>query len=199
MGLTQRRTVAWVLGWVLLALAGATALARWELTRQHDLFDTNARIAHRLLSQRVVQHDAILATLALLSVPGEVSNRAQRLSTLYPQIVSVQRRDADAPWPSPALQALDAESRRAGRAVLAGVDLAQGQYQVLLGAQPSSYLLTIDVQRMVPWSEWPFAVGGPVAVSLSHGAQQTLLQARRPFAGPGTVAPGQGSAPQHAG
>ena len=179
MGLTQRRTIAWVLGWALLALAGAAALARWELTRQHDLFDTNARIAHRLLSQRVVQHDAILATLALLTVPGEASNRAQRLSTLYPQIVSIQRRDADAPWPSPALQALDADSRRLGRAVLAGVDLAQGQYQVLLGALPSSYLLTIDVQRMVPWSEWPFAVGGPVAVSLSHGAQQTLLQAGR--------------------
>ena len=177
MGNTQRRLVAWLLAWALLALAGAAALARWELVRQQELFDTNARIAHRLLSQRVVQHDAILATLALLAVPGEAANRELRLPTLYPQILSIQRRDGDAQWPDAPLQALDAESRRLGRAVLASAHLAQGQYQVLLGAEPSSYLLTIDVQRMVPWSEWPFPPdSSPVVVSLSHGAQHVLLQ-----------------------
>jgi len=56
----------WVLAWVVVTLAGAAALGRLELTDLRDGFDTNARIMHRLLSQRVVQHDAILATLALL-------------------------------------------------------------------------------------------------------------------------------------
>ncbi len=177
----RRRTATWLLAWALLAVAGAAALARWELTRQQEIFDTNARIAHRLLSQRVVQHDAILATLALLAVPGEAAQRELRLPTLYPQIVSVQRRDGAALWPDAALQALDAESRRLGRAVLAGVMLSQGQYQVLLGAEPTSYLLTIDIQRMVPWAEWPFPADGssPVVVSLSHGTQHMLLQPGR--------------------
>ncbi len=180
MAMVARRVGWWLLAWALLALAGAAVLARWELARQQELFDTNARIAHRLLSQRVVQHDAILATLALLAVPGEAANRELRLPTLYPQIVSIQRRDGDAVWPGVAMQALDAESRRLGRAVLADVNLSQGQYQMLLGAEPSSYVLTIDIQRMVPWSEWPFpADSSPVAVSLSHGAQHMVLQAGR--------------------
>jgi signal transduction histidine kinase len=183
MGATPQRLAVWLLAWVLLALAGAAGLARWELGRQQELFDTNARIAHRLLSQRVVQHDAILATLALLATPSEAANRELRLPTLYPQILSIQRRDGDATWPDAALQALDAESRRLGRAVLASANLSQGQYQMLLGAEPSSYLLTIDVQRMVPWSEWPFPPdSSPVVVRLSHGTQHMLLQ------------PGQGDA-----
>ncbi len=56
----------WIVGGDLLALAGAALLARQSLDEQRAQFDTDARIVHRLLSQQVVQHDAILATLALL-------------------------------------------------------------------------------------------------------------------------------------
>ncbi|HWS05526.1 MAG TPA: two-component sensor histidine kinase, partial [Burkholderiaceae bacterium] len=51
----------WLAGWVVLTLAGGAVLARIERLELRDAFETNARIMHRLLSQRVVQHDAILA------------------------------------------------------------------------------------------------------------------------------------------
>ena len=87
----------WVAGGAAIALAGAAAIARQSLEQQRALFETDARIVHRLLSQQVVQHDAILATLALLQpapdAPGSRSPE-QRLPALYPRILSVQRSDA---------------------------------------------------------------------------------------------------------
>jgi hypothetical protein len=70
-------------------------LARAELAAARA-FETDARIAHRLLSQRAVQHDAVLATLALLQPPAGAGAGAA-LPALYPQILSVQRRDRRRP------------------------------------------------------------------------------------------------------
>lgn len=56
----------WWLAWLGLCAAGAVWIARAELARLHNAFDTDARIAHRLLSQQVVQYDAVLATLAMM-------------------------------------------------------------------------------------------------------------------------------------
>jgi hypothetical protein len=55
---------------VTLALAGAVAIAAIDLVARRAAFETDARIIHRLLSQRVVQHDAILETLAILQPGG---------------------------------------------------------------------------------------------------------------------------------
>ena len=44
--------------WLLLTAVGAAALVRLELAHLQDLFETDARIAHRLLSQRGASHDA---------------------------------------------------------------------------------------------------------------------------------------------
>ncbi|RFO94716.1 two-component sensor histidine kinase [Rhodoferax lacus] len=168
----------WMLAWLLLALAGAVLLVRAELGQQREVFDTNARIFHRLLSQRVVQHDAILATLALLSTADDGRQPEQRLASVYPQIVALQRRSSQARWPTAALDALDADSRLLGRAVLVDTDLAAGRYRILLGAQPSSYLLTIDVPSMVPRAEWPTAPGAAaMRLTLQHGGQSAVLQA----------------------
>ncbi len=172
-----RRLRLWGLVWTLLVVGGSMVLGRLELAQQREAFDTNARIAHRLLSQRVVQHDAILATLALLTVPGATSHPEQRLPAVYPQILSIERRDGTTPWPDARLLALDTESRRLGRAVLADVQLERGRYGLLLGAQPSSYLVQIDIHRMVPWTEWPMAPeSSPVRLTLGHGPQTMVLQ-----------------------
>lgn len=109
----------WILAWVALTLAGAVAIARLELAQLKDAFETNARIMHRLLSQRVVQHDAILATLALLQPgPDGPADAApeQRLPALYPQILSAQRRDREAAWSDPAMASAEATSRQLRRA-----------------------------------------------------------------------------------
>ena len=105
---TDGGSVWWWVGGAVVSLAGATLLARQSIGEQRALFETDARIVHRLLSQQVVQHDAILDTLALLQ-PGPEAPGAtppeQRLPALYPHILSVQRRDRGGDWPDPALAA----------------------------------------------------------------------------------------------
>lgn len=176
-----RRHAVWVLAWVLLTAAGSFALARMELLRLRDAFETDARIAHRLLSQRVVQHDAVLATLTLLQPPGEAAAPEQRLPSVYPQILRVQRRDRDTDWPTAALRAAEVVSRATKRAALADVDLARGRYQMVLAAEPASFALEMDLRAVVPWSEWPMAPEtSPVRVALEYEGQTFVLQPGRP-------------------
>jgi len=177
----------WVLGGAVIALAGAAAIARQSLEQQRALFETDARIVHRLLSQQVVQHDAILATLALLQpapdAPGS-SSPEQRLPALYPRILSVQRSDASTPWPDPGLAEAERLSRQSGRAALAPLDLSGGHYRLVLASEPTSYALTIDLQALVPWSEWPMAPQtSAVRVELVHAGQRHLVQPGRLQAG----------------
>ena len=173
----------WALAWALITLAGGVALAQWEMARQREAFETDARIMHRLLSQRVVQHDAILATLALLQPAPEGPADAapeQRLPALYGQILAVQRRDRDTEWTAPALRTAELASRTQKRAALGAVDMAGGRYQLVLAAAPSSYVLLIDLRAMVPWSEWPVPPAtSPVRVTLEHEGQHFELQPGR--------------------
>jgi signal transduction histidine kinase len=167
--------------WLALTAAGCVLLARAELQHVREGFETDARIAHRLLSQRVVQHDAILATLALLQPAQGVDSPEQRLPALYPQILSVQRRDGAAAWPDASLAKAEAASRAAGRAALADVDLQRGQYRLVLAAQPASFAIRIDLRQVVPWNEWPMAPQtSPVAVALEHAGQRFTLQPGQP-------------------
>jgi signal transduction histidine kinase len=170
----------WLLG-ALLAALGSVAIARAELDRLRDAFETDARIVHRLISQRAAQHDAILATLALLQPPAGTASPEQRLPALYPQILSVQRRGAGAQWPDAKLTAAEAESLAHKRPALAAVDLASGRYELVLASQPASFAARMDIKAAVPWSEWPMAVDrSPVRVLLEHAGQQLVLQAGRP-------------------
>jgi len=167
-------------GATVVALAGAAWIARADLARQRDVFDTDARIAHRLLSQRVVQHDAILATLALLQ-PADPS--IERLPAVYPQVLQVLRRERDAAWPDAALQAAEQVSRRERRAAVGALDAATGRYLLVRAAEPASYALRIAIDAMVPWSEWPTGRDGPVRIALELDGASVPLQA-------GTVGPG---------
>lgn len=163
--------------WLALTIAGGFALPRMELSRLREAFETDARIAHRLLSQRVVQHDAVLASLALLQRAGSGAGAEQRLPALYPQILSVQRRAPDAAWSDPALAAAEAPSGAARRPALADVDFAAGRYRVVLATQPASFAATFDVRQVVPWAEWPTdPQASPARVALAHAGQRFVLQ-----------------------
>lgn len=149
--------------------------------RYEDAFQTDARIMHRLLSQRAVQHEAILATLALLQ-PGAQSDLAQevqRLPAVYPQIVRVEQWITAPPGAgklSATLAAAAADSQRRRHAVLAAVDARAGHYWVVLAARPASYALEIDAHAMVPWEEWPLPrQGSQVRVALQQGAQEIAI------------------------
>ncbi len=176
------RLLPWLLAWAVLSLGAAVWLADVALERARADFETDARIVHRLLSQRVVEHDAVLAMLALLQPVADGGGDAvlARLPSVYPQVLAVQRSDAVSAWASSALREAEQRSRQTRRPVLAEADLAQGRYALVLAAEPASYALRIDLQSMVPWSEWPAPPqSSPVAMALALGGQRFVLQPGR--------------------
>jgi len=178
---TFKRHVLWGLAWCIVSVLGGLLMARMELSKLKDTFETDARIAHRLLSQKASQHDAVLSTLALLRSQEERVRPEQRLPSVYPQILSVQRRDRDASWSDESLRAAEVESRRLQRPVLADVNFARGRYHVVLGAEPTSYALLVDIRTMIPWNEWPMVPDtSPVRVTLEHARQTLVLQPGNP-------------------
>ncbi|MES2999181.1 MAG: ATP-binding protein [Pseudomonadota bacterium] len=174
------RHASWIVAWLVLSVLGGVMLARLELSRLREAFETDARIAHRLLSQRAVQHDAVLATLALLQPASAGDPAEQRLPSVYPQILAVQRRDGTAAWPDAALQAAEAVSRSQRRPALADADFARGRYRMVLGADPASFALTLDLAAIVPWAEWPMPrETSLVQVLLEHAGQHYVVQPGR--------------------
>ncbi|MDQ7958658.1 MAG: ATP-binding protein [Pseudomonadota bacterium] len=186
----RSRSAGW-LAWALLTAAGGVWLARAELARLHEDFDTDGRIVHRLLSQQVVQYDAVLATLALLAPPADGPRPEQRLPAINPAILSVLRRDDAQPWPDgPHAQALaqaEARSRTLRRAEVAAPDLPSGRYLLVLAAQPSSFALAIDLAGTIPWRDWPMDPRhSPVRVRVEQGDRAFTVQPGRAAVGPWT-------------
>lgn len=175
----MRRALTLIAAAVLLAAAGSAWIARGALAERRAAFETDARIAHRLLSQRAVQHEAILATLALLQ-PGSAAEARpeERLPALYPQVQRVQRRDRDAGWPgaeAAALAAAEAASRQARRAAVAAVDLERGRFWLVQAAEPTSYALQIDLDAFVPAGEWTFPRDGAARAALEYQGRVRVL------------------------
>lgn len=189
----RRRAAAWAAA-LGLAVAGAAWIAQAELQARREAFETDARIAHRVLSQRVVQHDAILATLALLDAPGAGAAAApaelKRLAALYPQLLQVVRHDALAPWPAAeasALAAAEATSRREGRAALAAFEPVPGRYWLVRATgkgEAAAYALQIELRALRVAGEWPLPSDSPVQAVLALGGQRFEIQAGAPHAGP---------------
>ena len=92
--------------WAVVACTGSGWLAQARLQQLQAAFETDARIVHRLLSQRTVQHDAVMATLALLQPPTAplalpaADATLPRLPSVYPQILAVLQRPAAGTWPA---------------------------------------------------------------------------------------------------
>ena len=162
--------------WLALTLAGWLVLAALQAGRIRDAFETDARIAHRLLSQRAVQHDAILATLALLQPVSGSEAAERRLPALFPQILSVRRRDPGASWDDPSLAAAEMRSRGSRRPELADADFPAGHYRLVLAGEPASFAARFDLRQLAPREEWPIQPGSPVTVALEQDGRQYLLQ-----------------------
>lgn len=173
----------WVLAWLAVSLPGAAWIGHNALEQMREAFETDARIVHRLLSQRAVQHDAILSTLTLLQAGADATQPEQRLSSVYPQILAVKRRDANRQWAEARFIAAEAQSRLAKGPVLADADFAAGRYWLLQAAE-TSYALQIDMRGLAQWSEWPMQPqSSPVRVMLEYAGQRFVLQPGRPDGG----------------
>ena len=75
---------------MLVMLLGATALVRWDIAARREAFAVDARIAHRMLSQRAAQLDAVLATLMLVAQEPDAVGVGRAL-TLSPRTVETHR------------------------------------------------------------------------------------------------------------
>ena len=174
--------MAWLGTWLLVAAFGAGWLAHARLGELQAAFETDARIVHRLLSQQMVQNDAVMATLVLLQPsPDGSAAAAQRLPSVYPRILSALTQPEGSSWPAAlatSLASAQAASRQLGRPQLARTDLDAGRYWLVQAGDPVSYALLLDLQATVPWSEWPMdAKTSPVRVVLEHEGQSLVLQA----------------------
>ncbi|MEO5670714.1 MAG: two-component sensor histidine kinase, partial [Ramlibacter sp.] len=162
----NRRGALGIAFWLVVSVLGCVALARNELSNLREAFETDARIAHRLLSQRTVQHDAVLAMLALLQPADAAAQAEQRLPSVYPQILKVQRRDGATAWPDARMQDAESLSKKLRRPVLAQIDLPRARYELVLASEPASFALQMDLRAVVPWNEWPMArESSPVRVA----------------------------------
>ncbi len=176
--------VLWWAACGVVALLGCVGIGAWGLDGLRSAFEADARIVHRLLSQRAAQHDAILATLNLLQ--GGVTSEAagasvgpavratsgtaadpvrsvspgpeQRLPALYPQLLAVTSRVRDQAWSAADLRAAEAESRRLRHAVLVRVDLREGRAMLLQAGEPVSHALTIDLSQLLSAADRPAPV-----------------------------------------
>lgn len=181
-----RPHLRWIAAALVLSLAASGWLAHAELQRMRRAFETQAGIVHRVLSLRAVEHEAILATLALLDTPATAA-AAGRLPTIYPRIVTVLRRDGAGAWTAgplaAELAAAEAASRRAGRAWGLVSGMEQGRLWLVLAGEGASHALEIDLAGMVTGAEWPFASDAPVRVELAHAGHRWRIQAGMEAAG----------------
>ena len=172
----------WWLAWLVLGAAGCVWLAQQRLQQLHDSFDTDARIAHRVLSQRMVQHEAILATLVLLQPESRATEPApwSALTRPYPQVREVLRHDHGAPaWPAgwpPGMDAALAQSRASGHAVLAPSNLTGGQLYLVQAGTPASFALRLDLRTTALAYDWPLSPGSPVHAWLALDGQRYTIQ-----------------------
>ncbi|MDB5045056.1 MAG: two-component sensor, partial [Deinococcus sp.] len=84
-----------VLGWLVVAGLGTLALLLSHRSAQYEAFEVDARILHRVLSQRMEQQEAVLYALDALSqqdVAGPTFERyAGQLFQTYPQVMALEK------------------------------------------------------------------------------------------------------------
>jgi len=171
---------------LILSLAVSAWLANAALLRLQREFETHSDIVHRVLSLRAVEHEAILATLALLDTPA-TAEAAHRLPSIYPRILTVLRRQGEETWSAvpvaTELAVAEAASRRAGRAWGLVSAMEQGRLWLVLAGETSSHALQIDLAGMVTDADWPFDCDTPVRVELVHAGHQWRIHAGADLAG----------------
>lgn len=165
-----------LLCWLVLFCLGAAWIARQEYLDLHDRFFQATSIAQRMLSQKTVQHEAVLATLTALSHPPTPERLYPSLHPAMPQLLGLGYL-ADGAWagsvpPPSALSATVARAREAGRPVTLPVDGAR--YWLVA---PSSWSLLLDARQLVPEADFPPGLGN---LSLMLNGKPLALLSKQP-------------------
>lgn len=168
--------------WLVLFCLGALWIARQEYVDQHERFFQSTSVAQRMLSQKTVQHEAVLATLAALSHPPSPERLYPSLQPALPQLLGLGHLPGGVwagslPQPSGLAAAIE-RARQLGRPVTMPVDAAK--YWLV---SPSGWGLLLDARRLVPAADFP-----PGLANLTLAVDQTplvLLDKQAGDVGPG--------------
>lgn len=147
-----------LLCWLVLFFLGAIWIARQEYAAQYERFFQSTSIAQRMLSQKTVQHEAVLATLAALSHPPSPERLFPSLQPAMPQLLGLGYLPGGV-WsgslPEPAgLTAAVQRARQLDRPVTVAMDDAR--YWLV---SPSGWSLLIDARHLVPAADFPPGLG----------------------------------------
>ena len=171
----SRRPIIVLLATLVGLIGGAVGIGA-RLDQSRTAFETDARIIHRLLSQRASQHDAIMATLVLMQPDTPLAGALERLPSVYPQILSARATFRHSDWDDAELNAAETESRATRRPAIATRSAAPAHYTLLQSTVGGSIALRIDIATMVPWSEWPLPrTSSPTRVALQLDGHTVVL------------------------
>lgn len=171
--LTLSRTL---LLWLVLFCPVAAWLGWQAHADRYERFFQDTSIAQRMLSQKTVQHEAVLATLAALSHPPVPERLLPSLQPSMPQLLDLgYLREgvwAGSTTPPPGLQATVEQARQLGRPVTLPLD--QARYWLVA---PSSWSLLLDARQLIAPADFPPALA---MLTLDLGGGPLTLLARQP-------------------
>lgn len=171
-----------LLCWLALLCAGVVWLGSQAKTRLSDTFASDTSIAHRMLSQAAVQHEAVLKTLGALRPASSLPHLLSQLQIALPQLEAMGRQ-TDAGWlgdiPAPAgIEAAFAQAKQLN--YLISLPATPGHYWLVA---PSGWAMLLDAMKLVPQKD--FAAGlGKLTLDLPSGTF-ALLQRQADSNAPG--------------
>lgn len=165
-----------LLCWLVLFCLGAFWIGRQEYVDQHERFLQSTSVAQRMLSQKTVQHEAVLATLAALSHPPAPERLFPSLQPAMPQLLGLGHLPGGV-WSGsvaepPGLADAVERARKLGRPVTLPVDDAR--YWLVA---PSGWSLLLDARQLVPPADFP---PGLATLTLAVGAEPLRLLDKQP-------------------
>jgi len=164
--------------WLLLLILGVVGIGLQDYASQRDRFVQDTSIVHRMLSQKAVQHEAVLATLAALSHPPAPERLFPSLQPALPQLEAIGRLNEDAwhgssPLPSGMADAL-AQARQINHPVVLPGNAATSYWLV----DPSGWSIQLNAQKLLGREDIPLTLSA-VTLSLPSG-QLNLLSSASP-------------------
>jgi signal transduction histidine kinase len=165
--------------WLVLFCPVATWIGWQEHAERYERFFQSTSIAQRMLSQKVVQHEAVLATLAALEHPPSPEQLLLSLQPAMPQLQGLGYL-RDGTWVGssaspPGMLAAVEQARQVGRPVTLALD--QSRYWLV---SPSNWSLLLDARLLIAAADFPPTLG---TLTLDVGAEPLTLLARQSAVG----------------
>ncbi|UCO96127.1 sensor histidine kinase [Metapseudomonas lalkuanensis] len=170
--LTISRTVVL---WLVLFCPIAAWIGWQDYADRYERFFQDTSIAQRMLSQKTVQHEAVLATLAALSHPPIPERLLPSLQPSMPQLLGLGYL-RDGVWAGstdfpPGLAAAVRQAQQLGRPVTLALD--EARYWLVA---PSGWSLLLDARHLIPVADFPPSLA---MLTLDVGAGPLTLLARQ--------------------